>query len=155
MTTPVFLETACASIAIQKEDLEDLGAAYDIVSGIVTRLRDLRTEEEFKSIYERATSYAEEAGVLDDEAKEAAHILCSFYGSLTSAGQRVGRSLDVIRCGEQGAIGAENSSSVLISKHTSNESLVLEKLAYVGVLSAALVEPINESPHSYLYSPAC
>lgn len=63
MTTPVFLETACASIALQKEDLEDLGAAYDIVRGIVTRLRDLRTEEEFKSIYERVTSYAEEAGI--------------------------------------------------------------------------------------------
>lgn len=65
-------------------------------------------------------------------------LIVSFFGShtliqsLTSAGQRVGRSLDVIRCGEQGAIGAENSSSVLISKHTSNESLALEKWAYVG-----------------------
>ncbi|XP_051562853.1 zinc finger MYM-type protein 1-like [Myxocyprinus asiaticus] len=62
MTTAVFLETACASSALQKEDL-DLGAAYDIVSGIVTRLRDLRTEEEFKSIYERATSHAEAASI--------------------------------------------------------------------------------------------
>lgn len=62
MKTPVFLETACASSDLQKEDL-DLGAEYDIVCGIVTRLRDLRTEEEFKSIYERATSHAEAAGI--------------------------------------------------------------------------------------------
>jgi len=40
-----------------------LGAADDIVSGIVTRLRDLRTEEEFKSTYEKATSNAEAADI--------------------------------------------------------------------------------------------
>lgn len=61
MTTPVFLESACASSALQKDDL---GAAYDIMSGTVTRLRDLRTEEEFKSILERASSHAE-AAVID------------------------------------------------------------------------------------------
>lgn len=64
--------------------------------------------------------------------------IVSFFGShaliqsLTSAGQRVGRSFDVICCKERGAIDAENSSSVLISKYTSNESLALEKWAYVG-----------------------
>lgn len=57
ITTHVFLETACASSAFQKEDI-DLGAAYDIVSGIVKWLRDLRTEKAFKSIYDSAKATA-------------------------------------------------------------------------------------------------
>jgi len=50
MTPPIFMETAVASNALQRQDL-GLAAAYTVVNGVISRTNTLRTEEQFKEIY--------------------------------------------------------------------------------------------------------
>ncbi|KAI4802054.1 hypothetical protein KUCAC02_019913, partial [Chaenocephalus aceratus] len=54
ITTPVFLETSMASNA-----LKDLAAAYTVVDGVLRRVQELRTDEQFTEIVMKATTAAE------------------------------------------------------------------------------------------------
>uniref|UniRef100_A0A8C1LI83 HAT C-terminal dimerisation domain-containing protein n=1 Tax=Cyprinus carpio TaxID=7962 RepID=A0A8C1LI83_CYPCA len=60
--TPIFLETAVASNALQWQDL-DLAAAYTVVNGVINRMNTMRTEEQFKEIYHNATIQVETRGI--------------------------------------------------------------------------------------------
>ncbi|KAK1875816.1 Zinc finger MYM-type protein 1 [Dissostichus eleginoides] len=56
ITTPVFLETSMASNALQQKDLK---AAYTVVDGVLRRVQELRTDEQFTEIFMKATTAAE------------------------------------------------------------------------------------------------
>lgn len=58
ITTPVFLETSIASNGLQKKDL-DLAAAYTVVDGVLKRVKELRTDDQFTEIFQKATTAAE------------------------------------------------------------------------------------------------
>ncbi|KAK0138849.1 Zinc finger MYM-type protein 1 [Merluccius polli] len=53
ITTPIFNETAIASAALQRKNL-DLSASYTIVEGVIERVKAMRTDEEFKKGKPRA-----------------------------------------------------------------------------------------------------
>ncbi|GAA6081493.1 uncharacterized protein LOC120438905 [Tachysurus ichikawai] len=56
------VETAVASAAIQHKDV-DLAVSYTSVEGVLKRLQELRTESEFKVVFEKAKERAEAAGI--------------------------------------------------------------------------------------------
>lgn len=60
VATSVFLETAVASAALQHKDV-DLAVLYTLVEGVLKRLQELRTESEFKVVFEKAKEWAEAA----------------------------------------------------------------------------------------------
>ncbi|GAA6106326.1 collagen alpha-5(VI) chain-like isoform X1 [Tachysurus ichikawai] len=62
VATPVFQETAVASAALQHKDV-DLAVSYTLVEGVLKRLQELRTESEFKVVFEKAKERAEAAGI--------------------------------------------------------------------------------------------
>uniref|UniRef100_A0AAY3ZWZ6 HAT C-terminal dimerisation domain-containing protein n=1 Tax=Denticeps clupeoides TaxID=299321 RepID=A0AAY3ZWZ6_9TELE len=62
ITCPIFQMTATASDALQQKDI-DLAASYKIVDGVLQRLAQSRTEEEFEKMYEQATEKAASVGL--------------------------------------------------------------------------------------------
>ncbi|KAK1885952.1 Zinc finger MYM-type protein 1 [Dissostichus eleginoides] len=54
----VFLETSMASNALQQKYL-DMAAAYTVVDGVLRRVQELRTDEQFTEIFMKATTAAE------------------------------------------------------------------------------------------------
>ncbi|CAM4597495.1 unnamed protein product [Leuciscus chuanchicus] len=61
VTTPVFQETVFPSAALQRKDV-DLVVSYRVVEGVLKRLQELRSESEFKIVFEKAKERAEVAG---------------------------------------------------------------------------------------------
>ena len=62
ITTPIFNETAIASAALQRKNL-DLSASYTIVEGVIQRVKAMRTDEAFKVLFTKAKRQAEAAGI--------------------------------------------------------------------------------------------
>lgn len=62
ITTPVFQVTGVASDALQQKDL-DLSTAYTVTDDVLDTVKNLRSEEEFKTIFQKATEKAEDAGI--------------------------------------------------------------------------------------------
>lgn len=62
ITTPVFQVTGVASDALQQKDL-DLSTAYTVTDGVLDTVKNLRSEEEFKTIFQQAIEKAEDAGI--------------------------------------------------------------------------------------------
>ena len=60
--TPIFNETAIASAALQRKNL-DLSASYTIVEGVIQRVKAMRTDEAFKVLFTKAKRQAEAAGI--------------------------------------------------------------------------------------------
>ncbi len=51
----MFQETAVASAALQRKDV-DLAVSHTLVEGVLKRLQELRTESEFKVVFEKQRS---------------------------------------------------------------------------------------------------
>lgn len=62
LATPVFQETAVASAALPRKDV-DLAVSYTVVEGVLKMLQELRTESKFKIVFEKAKEKAEAAGI--------------------------------------------------------------------------------------------
>jgi hypothetical protein len=62
ITTPIFNETAIASAALQRKNL-DLSSSYTIVEGVIQRVKAMRTDEAFKVLFTKAKRQAEAAGI--------------------------------------------------------------------------------------------
>lgn len=62
ITTTVFQVTGVASDALQQKDL-DLSTAYTVTDGVLNTVKNLRSEEEFKTIFQKAIEKAEDAGI--------------------------------------------------------------------------------------------
>ncbi|RXN11703.1 zinc finger MYM-type 1-like protein [Labeo rohita] len=62
ITTTVFQVTGVASDALQQKDL-DLSTAYTVTDGVLDTVKNLRSEEEFKTIFQKAIEKAEDAGI--------------------------------------------------------------------------------------------
>ncbi|KAF7695180.1 hypothetical protein HF521_006903 [Silurus meridionalis] len=60
--TTVFQETAVASAALQHKDV-DLAVSYTLVEQVLKRFQELRTESEFKDVFEKAKERPEAAGI--------------------------------------------------------------------------------------------
>ncbi len=58
----MFQETAVASAALQRKDVH-LAVSHTLVEGVLKRLQELRTESEFKVVFEKAKERAEAAGI--------------------------------------------------------------------------------------------
>jgi len=53
VATPVFQETTVASVSPQCKDV-DLAVSYTVVEGVLKRFQELRTDSEFKIVFEKA-----------------------------------------------------------------------------------------------------
>ncbi|ROL55054.1 NLR family CARD domain-containing protein 3 [Anabarilius grahami] len=62
ITTTVFQVTGVTSDALQQKDL-DLSTAYTVTDGVLDTVKNLRSEEEFKTLFQKAIEKAEDAGI--------------------------------------------------------------------------------------------
>lgn len=63
VSTPVFQITALASDALQQKDV-DHSTAYKVIDAVLDTLKTMRSEEEFKTIFENASEKAESLNIL-------------------------------------------------------------------------------------------